>query len=364
MGDILGVDLGDLDGSWGGGASLPPVDPKLVHLCDADIGAYRVADLEKGDVENYQDFVEWIEHRRLLCGAARTIPFVTAGSKGGRYNLAVVREYQAKRSKNRDPELVNRVRALRSLLAERDNRTVVGELEEADDLICQYQYAAIRGELRGCNLWPGERTVTDSDDKDLRMFPGLHIDPYTHEHVHVAGFGSCWLDESTSTKKILGWGTSFFWHQLLVGDGADNIPGLPALSGELANHYKPTAAVTKALGRIASGGTERQLTAARRTIQERKPIKVGPVLVATILAGVESDYEALRRVRECYYSYYGAGQFDFEYWKGHTVRKTAGHMLLEQARLLWMRRVPRECPTTFFREVIEAERELEQDVPW
>jgi hypothetical protein len=196
------------------------------------------------------------------------------------------------------------------------------------------------------------------------MFPGLHIDPYTHELVDVSGFGGCWLDESTSTKKILGWGTSFFWAQLLVGDGADNIPGLPLLSGELANRYKPTAAVTKAQERLLTDCTPKQRDAALRTIKERNAIKVGPVLVACILAGVDNDYEALRRVRECYYSYYGEGQFEFERWDGSTMRKTAGHMLLEQARLLWMRRVPRECPTTFFREVIEAERALEQDVPW
>jgi hypothetical protein len=335
-----------------------------VHLCDADIGAYEVADLEKGDVENYQDFVAWIEHRRLLCGAYRSVPFVTAGDKGGRSAIAVVKEYQGQRSKNRDPELVNRVRALRHLLAERDSRCVVGRTQEADDCICQWQYARIRGKLGGRDLRPGETTITDSTDKDLRMFPGLHIDPYTHELVEVRGFGGCWLDESTSTKKILGWGTSFFWHQLLVGDGADNIPGLPLLSGELANRYKPTAAITKAMGRLASGGTDKQLQAAQRTISERTPIKVGPVLVSTILAGVDNDYEALRRVRECYYSYYGEGQFEFERWDGTTLRRTAGHMLLEQARLLWMRRVPRECPSTFFREVCETERELEQDVPW
>jgi hypothetical protein len=196
------------------------------------------------------------------------------------------------------------------------------------------------------------------------MFPGLHIDPYTLEHVHVTGYGSCWLDESTSTKKILGWGTSFFWHQLLVGDGADNIPGLPLLSGELANHYKPTAAITKAQERLLTDCTSKQRDAALRTIKERKPIKVGPVVVAAILAGVDNDYEALRRVRECYYSLYGSEVRPVAHWNGGIAVKTAGHMLLEQARLLWMRRVPRECPTTFFKEVIEAERKLEQDVPW
>lgn len=352
MSELQGVDLGGLSDDWGKTeGSFPPVDPELVHLCDADIGAYEVANLEKPDVENFQDFLDWIEYRRLLCGAYRSIPFVTAGTKGGRYELAILREYQGNRKAHRDPGLANRVRSLRSLLAERDPRCVVGTDQEADDLICQYQVAALRtGSVQG----GGKRTITDSTDKDLRMFPGLHLCPKSLEPVDVSGYGSCWIDESTSSKRVLGWGTSFFWHQLLMGDQADNIPGLPYLAGRLANRYQPTAAILKAQDRLREGGTEKQLEAAARALRERKPLKIGPVLAHAVLEGVTDDLEALRRVREAYYEWYGPGVFEVEDWRG-TIRKcTAGHMLLEQARLLWMRRVPGECVTTFFKEICDG----------
>jgi hypothetical protein len=360
--NLAGVDLDALsEGDWGG-YSLPPIEPDLVHLCDADIGAYEVADLEKTDVENYQDFIEWIEHRRLLCGAYRSIPFITMGNKGGRYALAVVKEYQGNRSKHRDPELVSRVHALRALLAERDPRCVVGELEEADDLLTQYQYASLRGTPSG-TVRPGERTVLDSNDKDLRMSAGLHIDPKTLEFVEVSGYGSIWIEDQSSTKKLLGWGTAFFWSQLLTGDTADNIPGLPLLPGELANVYQPTKTILAANARIQEGGTEKQIRAAEAKLAGRKPLKVGPVLAYAVLKDAGNDYEAMRRVRDAYYAFYGPGTFDVPHWRGHTVRRTAGHMLLEQARLLWMRRVPGECVSTFFKEVV-AKHKYEEKLPW
>ncbi len=362
MSDLNGVDLDALtESDIGGGVTLPPIQSDLVHLCDADLGAYEVVDLDKTDVENYADFLDWIEYRRLLCGSYRTIPFITLGDKGGRYELAVVAEYQGKRAKNRDPDVTNRVHALRQLLAERDTRCVVADHDEADDQICQYQLSALRGTPIG-SLKSSDRTITDSADKDLRMFAGLHLDPKSYEAVDVTGFGSCYLDESTSAKKCLGWGTSFFWHQLLMGDSADNIPGLPRLSGELANVYSPTAPITKAKSRLELGGTDKQLDSARKTLANRNPIKIGPVMALTILDGCVNDYEAMLRVRDAYLSWYGPGSFDVSHWNGSTVRKTAGHMLLEQARLLWMRRVPRECPSVFFAEVVEQYK-LEE-MPW
>lgn len=355
MSSVAGVDLSGLRDDWGGSTgSFPAVDPELVHLCDADIGAYEVANLEKSDVENLQDFIEWIEYRRLLCGAGRTIPFVTASvCKGGRYDLAVIAEYQGNRKSGRDPELLNRVRSLRGLLGERDARAVVGDDQEADDLIVQYQYAA----LRTGSLPDGSRvgrTCIDSADKDLRMSAGLHLCPQSMELVDVHGYGRIWLDESTSSKKVLGWGTSFFWAQLLMGDTADNIPGLPGLSCELANRYLPTQAVLKARTRIAEGGTEKQLVAAQRTIAERKPLKLGAVTAYAVLQGCEDDRAAMLRVFECYRKWYGEDEFTVQHWKGHSLRYTWGHALLEQARLLWMRRTPRECVTTFFKEVLNG----------
>ena len=87
---------------------------------------------------------------------------------------------------------------------------------EADDAICIYQ---------------GTRkdTIICSRDKDLRMQEGWH---YSWECGKQGAIGPVFTDklgwvEATSRNKILGYGKSFFYTQLLTGDSVDNIPGLP-----------------------------------------------------------------------------------------------------------------------------------------
>lgn len=99
---------------------------------------------------------------------------------------------------------------------------------EADDMMCIDQ-------MRQKN------TIICSRDKDLRICPGWH---YSWEcggqkalmPVETDKIG--WLEMHTIErikeetgevkvdKKVLGYGLSFFYYQMLVGDSADNIPGL------------------------------------------------------------------------------------------------------------------------------------------
>lgn len=91
---------------------------------------------------------------------------------------------------------------------------------EADDLMTMYQYDDMMNGKR--------RTIICSRDKDLRICPGWH---YSWECGEQRSIGPVETDEHgflviTPKNKVIGYGMKFFYYQMLVGDSADNIPGL------------------------------------------------------------------------------------------------------------------------------------------
>lgn len=299
------------------------VVPSRVLQFDADFACYEVADLEQPAISNFRNLLDFLHMKRVMVGAAHINAFITLGMKSGREQMATVKAYQ----ENRDPDapIKVRVRELRHLLANYSaaNVTViVGHFFEADDLLCRYQEAMIReGRI--------DDSVLMSGDKDLWMVQGHHADPKTGRMWLVQGYGHTEYREVGNVKpKLVGEGTSWFWHQMIMGDKVDNIPGLPKLSNKTLDEYLP----------LKSGKARPDGSAA-----------CGEAKAVAILEGVTSDKVAARRVWKAYSEYYG---------------KQALDRFIEQAYLLWMQRDTNEwdCITYFAECGIKCSPSIEQQV--
>ncbi len=332
----------------------PGLVPGRVLQCDADFLAYHCG--YRWEEESLEKSIETlkleVETLRIMAGAEKIALHLTMGTKGGRHEIAMVKEYQGHREKSEG--LAERVGALRDFMANYSTPTVRAEVsleEEADDALCQ---AMVRARDEGCE----NESVLWSLDKDLWMVGGLHMDHKTYEITHYPwGYGSCHIDESTSSKKVVGQGTSFFWHQMLMGDGADGIPGLPKLSAKICMEMSPTKKLLAAQDRVARAtGPEKTRfakIALAKICDSTKPKLCGAVGAHTYLEGITNDQDAFKAVYRAYTEHYGKGSFEFECWRGDTHTLTAGDMLVEQARLLWMRREPNEDVMVFLNEVMK-----------
>lgn len=264
---------------------------------DADFACYECAWTDKSIAENIHSLKGHIEIKRLMAGAEYVNNHITVGMKGGRNELATVKPYQEKRSEG-NLERRARASALRNFLVNYKSdiiTPIVNMLQEADDSLTQMQEARIK--THGI-----DSSVIMSGDKDLWMSMGWHSDPKDGRMYLVDGYGHTeYRDVGNKEDKLVGEGTSWFWHQMLMGDGVDNIAGLEFLSGDLLNRYLPT----------------------KKRNPKRKPASCGEAKAVAILNGVTSDKEAAKRVLEAYTGYY-----EF----------TAKERMVEQAFLLWMRR--------------------------
>lgn len=281
-----------------GEAYLAPFCKGRVLQADADFFAYEYAFLDESVNENFKRLRKHLEVKRQMAGAEFINVHLTMGLKGGREQMATVKGYQEHRTDPaRDPIKV-RVRELRSLLANLRTETifpVVNMTQEADDSLTQCQEIARKE-------YGNESSVIMSSDKDLWMVNGLHCDPKTGMMYNVDGYGGCsYKDVGNVELKLIGRGTSWFWHQMIMGDGADNIPGLPKLTGRLANLYLPN----------------------KKYDPHRKAIACGEAKAVAMLQDVRNDALACFRVLEAYIDYYGV---------------EGKERFFEQAFLLWMRR--------------------------
>lgn len=256
----------------------PPVKGRVLVL-DGDYLAYYAAgndDTEPGLAR--RNALDKIEAFRALSGAERVVIHLTASgaSKGDRFIAATVKPYQGQRDKGRKPKNWHALRAWLETYQGPVFKTKVWYDREADDGMAYH--AAVLGWMLA---------VIASADKDMRMYPGIHVDWQTYAITHSQP--GCFRTENEITGKLFG--HAWFWQQMLQGDTADHIPGLP-------KYRKPNGT----LGLL------------------------GEKTAAKLLADATNDAEALDVVAELYRGYWGE---DKEYdW---------ADALAEQATLLWMR---------------------------
>jgi hypothetical protein len=279
------------------------VSGRVLH-CDADFLAYQSGHAWESETpeESISDLKIRIEDLRNLALAEVVVLHLTLGTKGGRHEIAQVKEYQGHRKK--DDGLRARVTLLRQYMAKMFTNETIPHAQydqEADDSLCQAMW--------DYKVNPaGAPPVLWSIDKDLKMVGGLHLNNDNGKiEERPWGYGHTYLDRTKSAPKINGNGTSFFFHQLLVGDTADGIPGLP---------------------------------------------RIGAIKAIKILEGATSEKNALSRVRQAYLMHYGRW-YSFTTWRGHESGASADGMLLEQAHLLWMRRERGQDVCGFLKEVVK-----------
>ncbi|MCP4342907.1 MAG: hypothetical protein GY799_29495 [Desulfobulbaceae bacterium] len=343
--DIVGDNIDDLSN---GGRELPPIIPNSVLQLDGDISSYYLAWMDETVAQNCDALKRHIEVKRLMAGCETVKVYTTRGAKAGREDAAMVQQYQKGRQNltEEQAEKKDRVDQLRQFMETYHNAHTIPCPQweiEADDAMSIDQLQMHR---------EGRLSKIMTKDKDLNMVDGTHIHYDTFEEWTNYGYGKIWMDDSGSQNKCVGQGTSFFWAQLLMGDRADDIPGLPKLAPEILNVVKPTKAIIAAQTTLCNAkATPRARKAAQAAITKRKAAAVGSALAHRLLAECKNDKESFNVVRNAYTAYYGVGNFEFETWRGDTVTLNSSLMLLEQAKLLWMLRSPDDNVVDFIKEV-------------
>ena len=265
---------------------------------DTDFACYRVAANMGETIEQcVKRVLSIVTARRRQAGAAFVNMHLTVGLKSGRKEMATVEAYQEKRNKKSNPELSYRVEQIRATLASKCSNTfkaVVSHLIEADDNLRMYQ-------IRQIEKYGIASSVMDSGDKDLWFTDGWHMADDGSFYL-VDGFGHTEYREVGNVKpKLVGEGTSWFWHQMIMGDAVDNIPGLKRISNTTLDEYFPLKKGKRKDGDGACG--------------EAKAVEM--------LKGCTSDNQAMNIAARAYKAYWGSE------WK---------EMFVEQAFLLWIRR--------------------------
>lgn len=250
---------------FGAGVFPPQVPGRVLHL-DGDYLAYFASgndDCEPGRAR--QNAFDRIEMTRLRsgCESVRLHLSSSGCTKAHRFLIATVKPYQGQRNASRKPKNWAYLREVLESYEGPKFTPKVWVTREADDGIafCSHQ----------------EKIVISTRDKDMRMLPGIHIN---------------WMDWTLTEVEPGAWevigadgevyGLKWFYLQLLQGDTADHIPGIPKLFGK---------------------------SCADKT-------------AAKYLATALDRDEAYDRVQAAYQDFYGDGWAD---------------ALVEQAGLLWLR---------------------------
>ena len=170
--------------------------------------------------------LELIEAFRSQTGADTVVVHSTAtgSQKGERYLIATVKPYQGQRAGSGKPKNHDFLQDWLQTYEGHLFRAKVWESREADDGIAACAAYAV-------GKPPGYIAIATAD-KDMRMLPGLHITwrPGTEgrrilTRVHPGDYDVVGEDGKQ-------YGLKWFFIQMLMGDTADNIPGLPGVASK------------------------------------------------------------------------------------------------------------------------------------
>lgn len=192
-----------------------------IALIDSDILVYRVG----FTTQDKSDGIALARLRETFGGILDSLgtrdyrSYLTATGKGN-YRFAIYPEYKANR---KDMEKPVHYELLRQTLLEDYGSTLV-EGQEADDQI-------------GIDNAKIEDSIIVSIDKDLNQLPGWHYN-------FVKG-----LKYKVTPEE----GLKYFYHQLLMGDRTDNIPGLTGIGEKKAAKAISQAAAEEHLFQVARG---------------------------------------------------------------------------------------------------------------
>lgn len=263
---------------------MVPMTPGLTVHVDGDYLAYHASgndDCTPGQAR--QNALDKIEYFRARIGAEHVVMHNTARGchKGERYLIATVKPYQGQRDSGRKPKnhayLQDWLQGYEGPAFRAKNWTS----READDGIGACAHHAVGTHVG----YAGIATA----DKDMRMLPGIHVNWKTGQVTRVLPGDYDVIGEDGKQ-----YGLKFFWLQMLMGDTADNCPGLETV-------WLPNAK-----------GVD--------TLQ-----KIGEAKAKKVLEGAATSRDAYRRVLHHYlrtYSHSETAPFD---------------RFCEQAALMWMR---------------------------
>lgn len=255
-----------------GASSAPvmrPVVPGSVLLIDGDGLNYACAGNDGTSQSRARGrLAERIKGLMQASGAEQVQIHLTypGSNKRMRYAIATRKPYQGQRKSHKPKNW----EYLRGVLQDMPEAISWGD-READD-----------GMHMASDKWPGKVFIA-SEDKDLRMIPGTHIDMTTYEHTVVRS-----VDFDVVGANGKQYGSKWFYLQLLMGDSVDWIPGLE-----------------------------------RWVNDNGKAVKCGEKTALKLLQFCPNEVTALGVVASAYRDYYEDG------WEDR---------LVEQAALLWLSR--------------------------
>ena len=244
---------------------VPVVPGRRVHI-DGDMLAYQCGGNDDTDVATSRRILKSkIDLFKDASGAEGVLLHLTASgsTKGDRAAIAYTKPYQGQRKGHRPKNW----QYLRDYMAE----GLAGPVKQWFDREADDGFGFISA---NCPL-----DVIATRDKDMRMLPGWHLNWDTYDLIKVNA------DQFAMEAGGKMYGHKWFWTQMLWGDAADNIPGLPR--------------------------------------HPDFPRGVGEVAANKILAFAHDDDSAAHAVAQAYKAHYG------NEWADRYV---------EQASLLWIRR--------------------------